>query len=89
MKLKNWIYLNQSLNKETVAAMSKQYGLNPMISTLLLNRGIQSDKQIKSYISKSIKHIHHPMGLKDMDKAIDIIKKHIDEKNKGTLIRGF
>ncbi len=85
MKLKNWIYLNQSLNKDTVAAVSKQYGLNPLISTLLLNRGIQSDKQIKSYISKSIKHIHHPMGLKDMDKAVEIIKKHIDEKNKITI----
>ncbi|MCH5184661.1 MAG: single-stranded-DNA-specific exonuclease RecJ [Oscillospiraceae bacterium] len=85
MELKNWIYQNKSLNKDEIDAMSKKYGFNSMISTILLNRGIHTDKEVKAYISKSISHIHHPMGLKDVEKAAEIIKKHIDAKNRITV----
>lgn len=85
MKLKNWIYQNKSLNSDDITAISKKYGLNTVISSILLNRGIHSDEEVKMYISKSKKYIHNPLKLKDIDKATEIIKKHISEKNQITI----
>jgi len=85
METKEWIYQDESLDNNEINRISERYSMNRTITKLILNRGMHTEKEIKAYITKSMSNIHHPMGLKDMDRAVEIIKKHIDAKSKITI----
>lgn len=85
MELKNWIYKDELLNKDEITAISNKYNIHPIISTILLNRNLHTEKQIQTYRLKSMKYIHNPLNLKDVEKAVEVIKKHISENNRITV----
>ncbi|MCX7715063.1 MAG: single-stranded-DNA-specific exonuclease RecJ [Clostridia bacterium] len=82
MQGKNWVFLNKSIKRESILAMSKQFGIPNVISTILLNRKIQTEAQVKAYLSKSMSTIHNPMQMKDMQKAVERIIAAIEKTEK-------
>ena len=62
-------------------------GLDHILCNLLIQRGVNSFEEAKSYFRPSASALHDPMKMKDMDKAVLRIQEAID-KEEGVLIYG-
>lgn len=49
---------------------------------LLYNRGISSKEEARRFLKPSLDHLHNPMALQDMDKALSIIDQTVKKKGK-------
>ncbi|TXE12898.1 single-stranded-DNA-specific exonuclease RecJ [Seonamhaeicola algicola] len=57
------------------------------VATLLVQRGIETYNDAKNFFRPSLKHLHNPYLMKDMDKAVARIEKAI-ENNENILVYG-
>ena len=53
-----------------------------LIAKLLQNRGIDSAEKVESFFDATLSDLHDPALMKEMDKAVDRIKKAIEKKEK-------
>lgn len=56
--------------------------VNPIILQLLEKRGIIAEEDIEEFLSEKPKRTYDPFLLLNMEKAVDLILKHIEEKKK-------
>ncbi len=70
---KKWIF--KEFDKEEVVSISKAYNISPVIAIILSNRGIKTEKAINDFLSCSLSVMHDPYLMKDIDKAVERIKK--------------
>lgn len=61
-------------------ALQKALQVDVGIATLLLQRGIETFEEAKKFFRPSLKHLHDPFLMKDMDKAVARIEKAIRNK---------
>lgn len=78
---KRWIYKNTP-PAEQIETLSKAININPYLSTILLQRGIEDFESAKNFFRPSIEHLHDPFLLKDMDHAVFRLKSAIDNDEK-------
>lgn len=78
----NWNYKSSLLEPSKINEFSKRFSISYVMSTVLLNRGIETEEQLKEYLTKSLEGIHNPLLLPDMEKAAQRIIKAIEEKEK-------
>jgi len=73
------------------SAFFKQFpDLSPLIAQLIYNRGLKTQKQVDEFFNPDYQEdIHDPFLLKDMDKAVERIKKAIKKKEKITIYGDF
>jgi len=74
-------------SKETVFETEdlSHLNLNPVILQLLRRRGIESQEQIERFLNPQIEYMYNPMLMKDMDKAVERIKRAIKNCEKITV----
>ena len=60
--------------------LSKKLKISPEISQILKNREINNEKDAEIFMNPSLEYLRDPFLMKDMDKAVDRIKKAIDNK---------
>ena len=73
--------------KEKVAKLSQELGVDISISELLVQRGVETFDEAKNYFRPNIKDLHNPYLMKDMDKAVERIETAISN-NENILIYG-
>lgn len=73
--------------QEQVEKLSKDININFCLSAILLQRGITEYEAAKIFFRPLLEHLHDPFLMKDMDKAIDRLRKAIDT-NERILIYG-
>lgn len=56
-------------------AVSKRYGISPVTARCMVNRGIQTEEEIGIYLEGGLKDLSSPWLFKDMEKAVDLIRK--------------
>ena len=78
-----WIIKTQS--DSDVALLSKELKIDSLCARLLINRGYVDVEQAKSFIEKSDVCFHNPFLLKDIKKAVGIIKEAIENQEKITI----
>jgi single-stranded-DNA-specific exonuclease len=61
---------------------SREFGIHPVISQLLVNRGILTSKEAQSFLNPDLALLHDPMKMKDLEKAVTRIKKARHNKEK-------
>ncbi len=67
---------------EKVTALAKDLQVDETIATLLLQRGVESFEDAKKFFRPSLKDLHDPFLMKDMDKAVARIEQAItNEEN--------
>ena len=76
-----WI-INKSVDKQVVENLSNVLGIDENLSTLLVQRGIESYDDAKDFFRPSLTHLHDPFLMKDMDKAVERIKKACENGEK-------
>ena len=81
----NWEYKNRLLTPDLINDFSKKFNIGYVFSTVLLNRGINTEENLKKYISKSLEFVHNPNLLPDIEKACERIIKAISSKEKITI----
>jgi single-stranded-DNA-specific exonuclease len=67
-------------NAETVKGVADAIGIDSILSTLLVQRGINSYEDAKAYFRPSLEELHDPFLMKDMDKAVARIEQAIGNK---------
>ncbi len=67
---------------EKVKSLSKILKVEPLIASLLVQRGIETFEEAEKFFRPSLKDLHDPFLMKDMDKAVTRIEKAIkNEEN--------
>ncbi len=74
-------------DEEKVEEISKKHNINKLLSTILVNRGIVEDEDIKVFLNPTRNDFHNPNLMPDMEIAVDRILKAI-EKNEKVIIYG-
>jgi len=62
--------------------ISSPLGCSPIIGQVLLNRGIMTSEEALAFQEASPDLLHDPFLMKDMDVAVDRVKKAIDRHEK-------
>ena len=76
-----WI-INKSVDKQVVENLSNVLGIDENLSTLLVQRGIENYDDAKDFFRPSLTQLHDPFLMKDMDKAVERIKKACENGEK-------
>lgn len=76
-----WIEHKEVDNQKVVGIMEK-LGIDKNLATLLVQRGITSYDEAKTFFRPTLESLHDPFLMKDMDKAVDRIEKAIANKEK-------
>lgn len=69
--------LKSKPEKQKVQALQKALQVDEIIATLLVQRGIETFEQAKTFFRPSLDDLHDPYLMKDMDKAVARIEKAI------------
>jgi single-stranded-DNA-specific exonuclease len=72
---------------QEVGRLSKDTGLNPLVASLLIQRGMNSTEEVEDFLDPSREKLHDPFLMKDMDKAVSRIMKAI-ERNERIMVYG-
>lgn len=65
-----WI-IAQEADKQNVKNLSDALGIDEILASLLIQRGITTFDEAKDFFRPSLSHLHDPFLMKDMDKAVD------------------
>ena len=65
-----------------VGRLSKDTGLNPLVTSLLIQRGMSSKDEVDDFLDPSREKMHDPFLMRDMDKAVSRIMKAIERKER-------
>ena len=74
-------------NPEKVKAIQSALQVDEIIATLLVQRGIETFEQAKTFFRPTLADLHNPYLMKDMDKAVARIEKAI-ANNENILVFG-
>ena len=65
-------------NKETVKTLSTSLGIDNVLTTLLVQRGVDTFEKAKSFFRPNLKELHNPFLMKGMQQAVDRIEIAIE-----------
>ncbi|MBA4144385.1 MAG: single-stranded-DNA-specific exonuclease RecJ [Cytophaga sp.] len=78
---KRWIH-KPAPSAEEVAELSQRININPYLSAILIQRGITDFDSAKKFFRPSLDQLHDPFLMRDMDRAVERMKRAIDNKEK-------
>ena len=81
MKSKRWI-LKEGYDKELVRKLSEEIGVDEIIATLLVERGITTFEEARCFFRPSLDQLHDPFTMKDMDRAIARINEAVRRRER-------
>ena len=80
-KERKW-QVKEVTDPEAVVRLSAELGIDSVLSTLLVQRGIKTFEQARAFFRPSLESLHDPFLMKDMDKAVARLRKAVDSKEK-------
>lgn len=72
-------------DESKIEEIAEKYNLNKLLATILVNRNIVEEKDIKLFLEPTRVDFHNPFMMIDMRPAVDRIKKAIENKEKVTI----
>jgi single-stranded-DNA-specific exonuclease len=69
--------LMESGDKNIENLLTKEFGIHPIISQILVNRGFQDKEEVRNYLYPSLNNLHSPFLMKDMKQGISRLLKAI------------
>lgn len=69
-------------DEEKTSLLQKALGISPIISNILVQRGIEKFDEARDYFRPNLNMLHSPWEMKDMQKAVDRIITAISTKEK-------
>lgn len=84
--MKNWVLLRKGGN---FTELGKRFGIRPRTAALIRNRDIIGEEAFDRYLNGTIADLYDGMLMKDMDKAVDLLKEKIVEKQSIRIIGDY
>jgi single-stranded-DNA-specific exonuclease len=81
-----WV-VEDDVNKEEVSSLAEQLTVPPIIAQILSRRGITDADSARNFFNPILDHLYDPFKMKDMDKAIDRLRRAV-LSNEKVLIYG-
>ena len=81
MAEKRWT-IKECSDKESVTRLMDELGVDRLVATLLVQRGITTYDGAKRFFRPQISDLYDPFLMKDMDKAVERLTKAIDNNEK-------
>lgn len=81
MKEKRWI-LRKDYDIEVVDNLAEALGVDKIIATLLVERGVTTFEEARRFFRPSLDQIHDPFLMKDMDRAIARINEAVRRRER-------
>ncbi len=78
-----------SMKKAEFGEIAQRYNISPILARLIRNRDIIEDKEINLYLNGTIADLYDGILMKDMDKAVEILKEKIMEGSKIRIIGDY
>jgi single-stranded-DNA-specific exonuclease len=78
---KRWVFQQQP-PKRVVANLCGELNINPILATLLAQRGIEDYNSARDFFRPDIKQLHDPFLMKDMDAAVERLTLAISNNEK-------
>ncbi len=78
---KRWVNKNQG-DEQLVQQLADELSIDLNLSNLLVQRGIHTFDQARSYFRPQLEDLHDPFLMKDMEKATDRIYQAVQNKEK-------
>ncbi len=72
-------------DEEQVRKIQEKYGLNKLLSTILVNRNITTEEKIRLFLQPTRHDFYNPFLITDMEKAVERIIKAIKNQEKVTI----
>jgi single-stranded-DNA-specific exonuclease len=76
-----WI-LHKNVDNQQVEEIVKALGIDKNLATLLVQRGITTFDEAKTFFRPDLSQLHDPFLMKDMDKAVDRVLQTINNGEK-------
>lgn len=86
MSLAKWMVASKKADFE---AISTKYNIDKVLARIIRNREIITDEEIELFLSDDMKYLHDPHMLKDMDKAVGILREKISQNKKIRVIGDY
>lgn len=84
--MERWVLLRKGADFE---AIGKKYQISPRLACLIRNRDVIGEEAVDRYLNGTISDLYDGMLMKDMDKAINILKEKILEDKKIRVIGDY
>ena len=78
---RKWI-LHAVEDEGAVATLSAELGIDPVLASLLVQRGVRTFEQARSFFRPSLDDLHDPFLMTDMDKAVERLALAVSRKEK-------
>jgi len=78
---KTWKVKEQG-NPASVRQLSQELGIDPVLSNLLVQRGIDSYEKAREFFRPDLSMLHDPFLMNDMDKAVERLHKAVETHEK-------
>lgn len=78
---KRWV-IKERGDPEIVQQLSRDLNINTLLSTLLVQRGVKTFEDARSFFRPKLLQLHDPFLMKDMDKAVYRVEKAIRNHEK-------
>ena len=76
-KERKWL-IKEVSDPEAVVRLSAELGIDSVLATLLVQRGVRTFEQARSFFRPSLDSLHDPFLMKDMDKAVARLRKAVE-----------
>jgi len=86
-----WIeqWTQRPLNPDIAQRLSGQLKLNPVIAKILAIRGIETPVQAEKFLNPSLLDLHEPFLLADMEKALGIFMRALNDDARITVVGDY
>ena len=84
--MKNWVVLRKGGN---FTELGSRFGIHPRTAALIRNRDVIGEEAVDRYLNGTIADLYDGMLMKDMDKAVDILREKIMEKQSIRIIGDY
>lgn len=81
-----WMLKQSSAN---IGALSRQTGLSPLLCKILAVRGYTTAEEITDFLMAETPEPASPWLFQDMDKAVNIVEKYLEEKRKIAILGDY
>lgn len=79
---KEWVFLDENVSQAQAEAYAEIFDIPVIVAKVLLNRGFTDAADAKKFLDKNSDSFYSPGLLCDMDKAVERIRKAIENKEK-------
>lgn len=69
-------------NEELVSELANKLQLSPLVTSLFLGRGLNTEDKIVDFLNTADQEFHDPFLLEGMDRTVERVKKLLKMENK-------